>query len=100
MNSAETRLILLSDDIGSILFVVFISYFEGKGHRPRWIGISAVFVAIGKILPFQFVEEKYLMYICEIMWTYIPVQLLLFFIKELDCSQHLSTSRLPTIFQN
>ena len=41
-NSTEAGLIIASYDIGSLLAVIFVSYYGGKGHRIRWIAFGAL----------------------------------------------------------
>ncbi|XP_076995181.1 solute carrier organic anion transporter family member 6A1 [Tamandua tetradactyla] len=40
----------LTYDISSCLVVVFISYYGGKGNRPRWIAVSSFMVGLGALL--------------------------------------------------
>lgn len=37
---------MTGNEISQILFSVFISYFGGKGHRPRWIAVGVLFSAV------------------------------------------------------
>jgi len=37
---------MTGNEISQILFSLFLSYYGGKGHRPRWISVGVLFSAM------------------------------------------------------
>ncbi|XP_006889196.1 PREDICTED: solute carrier organic anion transporter family member 1B1 [Elephantulus edwardii] len=50
ISSSVAGLIDGSFEIGNLLFIVFVSYFGSRLHRPRLIGIGCIVMGIGSIL--------------------------------------------------
>ncbi|XP_069117272.1 solute carrier organic anion transporter family member 4A1-like isoform X2 [Argopecten irradians] len=48
--SSQSALIVSSTDIGAILFVLLVSYFGSKGHRPRWLGGGTLVMMLGSLI--------------------------------------------------
>ena len=61
LSSTATGAIASTFDAAVLVSVVFISYFGGRGHKPRWLGASLIVQATGSFifsLP-QFVFGRY-----------------------------------------
>ena len=46
-SSTAAGLIASTFDMAVLVSVLFISYFGGKGHKPRWLGISLIIQGAG-----------------------------------------------------
>ncbi|XP_023149195.2 solute carrier organic anion transporter family member 4A1-like [Amphiprion ocellaris] len=50
LHSYESGLIVSSYDIASCICLVFVSYFGGTGHKPRWLGWGVLIMALGSLV--------------------------------------------------
>ena len=48
--SLAAGFIASSFDVAVLVSVLFISYFGGKGHKPRWLGVSLIVIGIGSFV--------------------------------------------------
>uniref|UniRef100_A0A4W3JUV3 Solute carrier organic anion transporter family member n=1 Tax=Callorhinchus milii TaxID=7868 RepID=A0A4W3JUV3_CALMI len=61
LQSTELGVIASSFEIGNLMIILLVSYFGGKGHRPRLIGCGGIIMAIGSLfcaLP-EFLSHQY-----------------------------------------
>ena len=49
-SSTAAGLIASTFDMAVLVSVLFISYFGGKGHKPRWLGISLIIQGLGECI--------------------------------------------------
>ena len=49
-SSIAAGLMTSSFDLSVVISVIFITYFAGKSHKPRWIGISMIIMGIGALV--------------------------------------------------
>jgi len=47
-SSTAAGAIAATFDAAVLVSVLFISYFGGKGHKPRWLGVSLIIQGIGE----------------------------------------------------
>ena len=52
LTSTQTGLIPSVFEIAVLITVIFISYFAGKGHKPRWLGVSLLIQGLGIYIAF------------------------------------------------
>ncbi|OCT62430.1 solute carrier organic anion transporter family member 4A1 [Xenopus laevis] len=50
LRSYHSGLIASSYDIAACLFLTFVSYFGGNGHKPRWLGWGVFIMGIGSFI--------------------------------------------------
>ncbi len=47
-SSTAAGAIAATFDASVLVSVLFISYFGGRGHKPRWLGVSLIIQGVGK----------------------------------------------------
>ncbi|XP_018594913.1 solute carrier organic anion transporter family member 3A1-like [Scleropages formosus] len=50
LQSADVGVIASSFEIGNLAFILFVSYFGARAHRPRLIGCGGIVMALGALL--------------------------------------------------
>lgn len=50
LHSYQSGLIASSYDIAACLCLIFVSYFGGNGHKPRWLGWGVLVLGIGSLV--------------------------------------------------
>ena len=63
-SSTAAGLIASTFDMAVLVSVLFISYFGGKGHKPRWLGISLIIQGAGGSLSNTHTQTRILHGIC------------------------------------
>lgn len=48
LTSTESGLVVSVFDMAVIVSVIFVSYFGGKGHKPRWLGVGLLIQGLGE----------------------------------------------------
>ncbi|XP_057316099.1 solute carrier organic anion transporter family member 4C1-like [Hydractinia symbiolongicarpus] len=57
LTSTSTGVISASNDVSGLLFVLLVSYYGDRGHKPKWLGYGAILTGIGA---FMFAVPKFL----------------------------------------
>ena len=42
LSSKQMGFIIASNDISGIVLILFVSYYGGKGHKPKWLGYGSI----------------------------------------------------------
>lgn len=42
LTSTSTGFISASNDVSGLLFVLIVSYYGDRGHKPKWLGCGAI----------------------------------------------------------
>lgn len=50
LSSYQTGLVASSYDIAACICLVFVSYFGGTGHKPRWLGWGTLIMGLGSLV--------------------------------------------------
>lgn len=50
LRSYQTGLIASSYDVAACICLAFVSYFGGTGHKPRWLGLGMLIMALGSLV--------------------------------------------------
>ncbi|GCB72409.1 solute carrier organic anion transporter family member 4A1 [Scyliorhinus torazame] len=67
LRSYHSGMIASSYDIAACVCLVFVSYFGGSGHKPRWLGWGVLIMALGSVvfaLP-HFISGDYVVNVSE-----------------------------------
>ena len=46
LTSTQSGILLASNDLTGFLFVMFVSYYGEKGHKPTWLGVGSILIGI------------------------------------------------------
>ncbi|XP_066934957.1 solute carrier organic anion transporter family member 4C1-like [Clytia hemisphaerica] len=50
LTSTQSGILLASNDLTAILFVLFVSYYGERGHKPTWLGIGSIVTGLGAFI--------------------------------------------------
>ncbi len=50
LSSSEAGTLFIVNDIAELSFIVIVSHFGHKSHRPRWIALGAVVMGVGMLI--------------------------------------------------
>eukprot|EP00111_Clytia_hemisphaerica_P003959 TCONS_00011354-protein len=50
LTSTQSGILLASNDLTGFLFVMFVSYYGEKGHKPTWLGAGSILIGIGAFI--------------------------------------------------
>ncbi|XP_048464370.1 solute carrier organic anion transporter family member 4A1 [Rhincodon typus] len=67
LRSYHSGMIASSYDIAACVCLIFVSYFGGSGHKPRWLGWGVLIMALGSVVftvP-HFISGRYVVTISE-----------------------------------
>lgn len=48
LNAIQSGLVVTVFDMAVIISAPFVSYFGGKGHKPRWLGVGLLIQGLGE----------------------------------------------------
>ena len=83
-SSTAAGLIASTFDMAVLVSVLFISYFGGKGHKPRWLGISLIIQGTGMSPPNTHAHHVYFNHFITSNVLPSQIELAPFSIKSFD----------------
>ena len=65
LTNTEVGLIPSTFDMAVLVTVIFISYFGGTSHKPRWMGVSLLIQGLGNAVNYSLIMTAYLFLILK-----------------------------------